>query len=206
MPKLTKAESSRINGAKSRGPKTPQGRANSSMNATTHGLTAKTLILQNESQADFLEMLNAYIDVLRPANAMELETVSDIAAARWRLRRMWRYQTAILDLEVEKQAQEFEKRGETLDENMRDAKAFLAVTDNSKGYDIALRHDIHLTRAYRKAMDELRCLRTENIRKKNAVLQNEPKDLGLSPLNRTKDAAEISTEPKEPTASQHPPL
>ena len=203
MPKLTKAESSRINGAKSRGPKTPQGRANSSMNAVTHGLTAKTLLLQNESQADFLEMVNAYIDVLGPANAMEVEIVSDIAAARWRLRRMWRYQTAILDLEVEKQAQEFEKRGATFDEGRRDAMAFLAVTDNSKGYDIALRHDIHLTRAYRKAMDELRCPRTENIQKKNRVLQNEPKDLGLSPLNATKDVDEIST---EPTASQHPPL
>ena len=190
MPKLTKAESSRINGAKSRGPKTPKGRANSSLNATTHGLTAKTLILQNESQADFLEMLNAYIDVLRPANVMELE---------------WCYQTAILDLEVEKQAQEFEKRGETLDQGMRDAKAFLAVVDNSNGYDTALRHDIHLTRTYRKTMDELRCLRSENIKKKNRVLQNEPKDLGLSPLNATKNAAEISTEPKEPTASQHPP-
>ena len=153
MPKLTKAESARINGRKSRGPKTPQGRANSSM---------------------------------------------------------WRYQTAILDLEVEEQAQEFEKRGETLHANMRDAKAFLAVTDNSHGCDIALRHDIHLTREYRKAMDELRCLRTKNIRRKNRVLQNEPKDLGLSLLNATRRVEKISTEPKgsmaspDPSPNQHP--
>src|SRR6202051_3565485 len=168
MPKLTKAEAARINSRKSRGPNTPQGRANSSI-------------------------------------------VSDIAAARWRLRRMWRYQTAILDLEVEKQAEEFEKRAKTRDEDSRDAIAFLAVTNlavtnNSKGYDTTLRHDIHLTRAYRKAMDELRCLRSENIKKKNRVLQNEPKDLGLSPLNATKNVDDISTEPNEPTASQHPPL
>jgi hypothetical protein len=199
MPKLTKAEAARINGRKSRGPKTPQGRANASMNATTHGLTAKTLILQNESQAEFLEMLNAYIDVFKPANAIEVEVVSDIAAARWRLRRMWRYQTAILDLAAEKLAPEFDKGSRPLDDHKRDAIAFLAVTDNSKGYDIALRHDIHLTRTYRKAMDELRCLRSENIREKNRVLQNEPKDLGLSPLNVTKHVVEISTEPNEPT-------
>ena len=35
------------------------------MNATSHGLTAKTLILQN--QAEFLEMLNAHFALLQPA-------------------------------------------------------------------------------------------------------------------------------------------
>jgi hypothetical protein len=81
----------------------------------------QTVILQNESQPKFLEMLTAYFDVLRPATAMTVEIVSDRAAARWRLRRMWRYQTAILDLEAEKQATEFEKRSETLDEDVRGA-------------------------------------------------------------------------------------
>ena len=46
-------------------------------------------------------------------------------------------------------------------------QAFLAVTDNSKG--------IHLTRTYRKAMDELRCLRTENIKKKIVYCKTNPR-------------------------------
>jgi hypothetical protein len=37
---------------------TSQGRAKSSGNTTSHDVTAKTLILQNKSQAEFLEMLN----------------------------------------------------------------------------------------------------------------------------------------------------
>lgn len=55
MAKLTKAESARLNKAKSRDPKTPQG----------HG---KTLILKNESQAEFLEIPNACFGLLHPAD------------------------------------------------------------------------------------------------------------------------------------------
>ena len=84
MSSLKKAESARINGAKSRGPKTPQGRA-SSMNAFRHGLSAKTLILQNEDPVKFAEMLNDYFDYLEPTNPIGVDLVADIVAARWRL-------------------------------------------------------------------------------------------------------------------------
>jgi hypothetical protein len=110
MSKLTKAESSRLNGAKSRGPVTPEGRHNSSLNAASHGLTAKTLILRNESQAHFLEIMNAYLEYLQPSNQIEIDLISEMVAARWRLRRVWRYETAILDIEMDAQADDFEKR------------------------------------------------------------------------------------------------
>jgi hypothetical protein len=95
--KLTKSESSRINGAKSRGPKTARGRAFSSQNAISHGLTARTLVLTNESRDEFEQMLNTYLDWLQPSNPVELDLVSDMVAARWRLRRIWSYQSALLD-------------------------------------------------------------------------------------------------------------
>jgi hypothetical protein len=151
MPSELKSQTARINGAKSHGPKTPQGRATSSVNATTHGLTAKTLILSNEDPDHFLEMLRAYFDLLLPANAMEVDLVSDIMAARWLLRRIWRYQTAMLDVEMDLQAPEYEKHYEIFDEDMRGAAAFSAIADNSSGYATALRTDIHLTRTYRKS-------------------------------------------------------
>src|SRR4051794_3153163 len=119
MSTLTKAESNRINAAKSRGPKTPEGRAISSMNAVRHGITAKTLVLNNEDGAQFLEIFGAYCDHLQPANQIEIDLVSQIVAARWRLCRVWRYETAILDMEMDAQAQDFEKRFEHYDEDMR---------------------------------------------------------------------------------------
>jgi hypothetical protein len=198
MPSELRSATARINGAKSHGPKTAQGRAISSVNATSHGLTAKTLILQNESSDRFVELMQAYFDLLQPANMMEVDLVFDIVAARWRLRRTWAYQTAMLDVEADNQAPEFEKRYQTFDEDMRGAAAFSAVADNSKGYITALRTDIHLTRTYRRAVEELRLLRGGKILTENPVLQIEPKDKPLSPLNATKTDSKISTEPKDP--------
>jgi hypothetical protein len=159
MSKLTKAESARINGAKSRGAITPQGRINSSLNATSHGLTAKTLILRNENQADFLEIMNAYLDYLQPSNQIEVDLISEMVAARWRLRRVWRYETAILDLEMDAQASDFEKRYQTYDEDMRGGLAFANLVDKSGGLANTLRFDIHLSRTYRKSLDEFRRVR-----------------------------------------------
>jgi hypothetical protein len=197
MPSELKSQTARINGAKSHGPKTPQGRATSSVNATSHGITARTLVLRNENPDFFLDMLSAYFDLLQPANAMEVDLVSDIVAARWRLRRIWRYQTAMLDVEMDLQAPEYEKRYEIFDEDMRGAAAFSAIADNSSGYATALRTDIHLTRTFRRSIEELRRLRGGHILPETPQLQIEPTSPDLTTLNATPDTAGISTEPKE---------
>src|SRR5260370_22725164 len=150
MSKLTKSESSRLNGAKSRGAVTPEGRARSSMNAASHGITSKTLILENESQDQFLEMMNAYLNHLQPSSQIEIDLIADMVAARWRLRRIWRFETAMLDIEMDAQAPDFEKRFEKYDEDMRGGAAFSSLADKSKGLSTALRYDIHLSRTYRR--------------------------------------------------------
>ena len=192
-----KSETSRINGAKSRGPKTARGRANSSMNAIKHGLTAKTLILQNESKDLFLEMFNGYFDLVRPANQIEINATSDIVAARWRLSRVWAYQTAVLDLEIDTQAAQFGKRLGEIDEDMRGALAFRVVAGN-KDYATALRADIRMTRKYRRAIDNLRCLRSGKLLNERAGIQNEPKPPNVTPLTAIKIEPKFSTEPTEP--------
>jgi hypothetical protein len=66
----TRAETSRLNGAKSRGPKTPEGKARSAQNALKHGMRAqKYLVLPDEDAAEFAELQAALVEELAPVGA-----------------------------------------------------------------------------------------------------------------------------------------
>ncbi len=81
-----KIETARVNGAKSRGPATPEGRAKSSRNSLRHGLSAKTVLLPAESHEQFQLLLDAHIQQFQPASPVEMDLVEAMAVARWRLR------------------------------------------------------------------------------------------------------------------------
>jgi hypothetical protein len=58
-----RAEASRRNGAKSRGPKSAEGKARSSRNAIKHGLRARRrVLLGGESEAEFKRLETALIE------------------------------------------------------------------------------------------------------------------------------------------------
>ena len=114
------------NGAKSRGPITPEGKQNSSTNTLRHGLRAeKTLVLSNESEGKFRELHQACRAHFYPANNFEDELVHEIAVARWRLRRTWTIETNLLDSEMVRQDTEAPR---TLRRNFQSAVRLLAKT------------------------------------------------------------------------------
>src|SRR2546430_13663889 len=138
-------------------------------------------------------MLNSYLDYIRPANQIEVDLLADIVAARWRLRRIWRFETAMLDIEMDSQAPDFEKRFEKYDEDMRGGAAFSSLTDKSKGLSTALRYDIHLCRTYRRSLQELDRLRGVGLR-------NEPtKPSEISQLNGKQRALNGDQQQGNPT-------
>jgi hypothetical protein len=66
-----RAEASRNNGAKSRGPRTPEGKARSSQDALKHGMRAqKYVVLPEEDGAEFAELEAALIAELAPDGAL----------------------------------------------------------------------------------------------------------------------------------------
>ena len=74
---------SRLNGAKSRGPKTITGREKSKMNATKHGLRARTLVLPGESAEDYAHWVQCTIKSLKPRDDFELQLARRTADAEW---------------------------------------------------------------------------------------------------------------------------
>jgi hypothetical protein len=97
MASAAKIKASRLNGAKSRGPITAQGKKTSSLNALKHGLTAKTLVLWNENHSLFENVRQSYIDSLQPTSSLELELTQTMVTAEWRLRRAWALETALAE-------------------------------------------------------------------------------------------------------------
>jgi hypothetical protein len=84
-----RAEASRRNGAKSRGPKTPEGKARSSRNALRHGLRAqKHMLLPGESAAEYQRLEAALMEELAPEGALRAVLARRIVAAAWRLERV----------------------------------------------------------------------------------------------------------------------
>jgi hypothetical protein len=82
-------EASRQNGARSKGPSSPEGRSRSAQNSLTHGLTAKKLIPGEDSDA-FHKELTAWKADYRPATAAALILTEECARASVNLRRIAR--------------------------------------------------------------------------------------------------------------------
>ena len=120
-----KTKSARANGAKSHGPTTPEGRAISSRNSLTHGLSAQSVVLSAESTEDFQTLLDAHIHQFHPANHVEMELVRVMVIARWRLRRILAIETSLL-------ANELVRRAEDIDDE------FSEMTDVSPGFSNGL--------------------------------------------------------------------
>ena len=69
---------------KKRGPKTPEGKARSSMNALKHGLRARSFgILPEEGQAEWAQHVQDLRQGYGPVDAAEEKLVAAIAVAMW---------------------------------------------------------------------------------------------------------------------------
>jgi hypothetical protein len=100
MTSTAKIEANRRNAQHSTGPKTAEGKAASSRNALRHGLTARQLILFDETEEDFANFHDELRAAHAPADAAEAALVERIAIAHWRLRRVWRAEAGVLNREA----------------------------------------------------------------------------------------------------------
>jgi hypothetical protein len=91
-----RAEASRRNGAKSKGPKTPEGKARSAQNALKHGLRAqKCVVLPGERESAFAAFEAALLEELAPQGALQSVLAHRVVAASWRLARSERLEAEL---------------------------------------------------------------------------------------------------------------
>ena len=98
MTTVNQIKANRTNASKSTGAKTAQGKAALSNNALKHGLFAKHLILEGESQEEYHQLLNGLISSLNPVGVLEILLVEKIAIATWKQIRLTRAESASIEL------------------------------------------------------------------------------------------------------------
>ncbi len=162
---MSQAATARANGAKSNGPITAEGKARSGENSLKHGLTSGRVVLPHESQEAYDKLEASLINRFKPADDLESELVQEMAAARWRLRRIEAMEAALF----KKAIKQHEEAGtpDALD------IAYAEVAE-SKSYRMLVRHSSQLRRAFEKAWKELQLIQADRKIDEEDELQNEP--------------------------------
>ena len=95
-----RAAQARLNGAKSHGPTSPEGKAISSKNALKHGFAAKFNILIEPDDSDAWDLhIAGHYDSYRPSNYAE-PFVDELASISWRKARLVNIESALIDFQL----------------------------------------------------------------------------------------------------------
>ena len=141
-------QASRANGAKSRGPVTPEGKRASSCNAITHGMLSDAVVLKDESPDLFSALLQSLLDELQPQTGIEASLVENMAVARWRQMRIWNLETVSMEDEMQKQSEQFNA---SEDPATRMARAFRTLSDDSRSLELINRYEARYDRQHLRA-------------------------------------------------------
>ena len=168
----------RANGALSRGPKTPEGKARSRNALRSRRLTECT-VLGTESREAVHDLFKFHVDCFSPLDDVEMGMVEEMAAAYWRIRRNWAIENYLLETATAAQPEGAEL-----------PRVAAALSELSAGPQLQRlqRYETRLHVMYQRALYNLLMLRTSKKR-------SEPKKSSVS--NISPDFAEPN-EPKEP--------
>jgi len=151
----------RENSKLSTGPRTPEGKAASSANAKTHGLSAADPVLPHEDRNQFNALLERYQSDFAPVTAHEEFLVSQMAGARWKLDRAERIESAMFAA--------LESPGDLATTEAMMAQAFMDK-DTATGFTRLDRYRASLERTYHRCARELRATRKEQIEANSSQL------------------------------------
>jgi hypothetical protein len=183
MSKL-RSQTSRLNGAKSRGPKSAAGKQIS----IDHGLFAKNFVLDGESADRFRALSEALHAQLQPQNAIECGLVENMVICRWRQMRLWVLETARMAHEIRNQAIVNENESKAT----RAALAFGALSDHSNVLELMNRYETRFDRQYSRCLQRLL-----EVRARRNILESELFEPELNDAaNDSSNNAETETQEK----------
>lgn len=173
-----KRAANRANAAKSTGPRTPEGKRRSSRNARRSRFLASSLLIDHESRDRFNNLLHSLNATYAPQDSVEQVLIEKMAAAHWRLLRIWAIETASLNHETRLQAVAVPNEPPPVQVML----AIHAMSDSHRHPDTFGRYERRYDREFYQAMTALTKYREEKMQKrshqpresKDPASENEP--------------------------------
>ena len=205
---LAQSIANRRNAMKSTGPRTPEGKANSSQNRLAHGLCSSTLLIRGESQEEFDTLHTAIVDAYRPATLEEQMLTDQLAEAQWRLNRARRVEAKTLNLLAEDTFNYLNEENKENESVTSDPDQLIAVSFASVPNDLIYRNMQRYVTAIERSHQ--RCLKNlHHAQEKRRTLpppppvQQEPKPEKVKVATANSPLPEVGFEPQfVPTAQK----
>ncbi|HTB15436.1 MAG TPA: hypothetical protein VK752_27890 [Bryobacteraceae bacterium] len=179
----SRIEINRANAQHSTGPKTEEGKKQSSLNALRHGLTGQIVVMPTEDLRAYQSHLKSFADEYHPSGATEQHLVQALADASWRLNRVAALETNLLTLGVASRLNPFSDSPQ----QVQDAMSIVAALESqSKALANLSMHSQRLARQFERTVIQLREL--QKIRR--AQEQHDLNDL-LDIVEMHEDTGEI---------------
>jgi hypothetical protein len=224
LEKLRKAAQARINGSKSNGPTSADGKSKSSKNALKHGFAAKeNIVIQTEDAPAYESYVAGYRASFSPTTLAETDLVDQLASIVWRQSRLVATETALIDAQITQQSHLIEKfhPGDSDDPYLATMLAWQAlarqpqkpadpnqpagVPPQESRFDITSlelcrRYQVTLDRQYRNVLLNLRQLKKDFA----GTPATQPATQQPTPEPTPAEANEPTTKPSQPDQSPQP--
>jgi hypothetical protein len=195
---------SKTNGEKSRGPATREGKANSSQNAVRHNLcTGHLVVLSTEDPREFLRHENYYFDRFQPLDGVERDLVHKMIAASWREKRIASMESAVFELEMDRQRSDIEEEFDFVSPQAREALALFGTSDTVAAANLLLRYGSAVRRSYASAYRILKDLQGDRFNRNPAIIT--PEISGTNPSEAGDHTSDVSSAPPpQPSVTADP--
>jgi hypothetical protein len=176
------------NAQRSTGPRTPEGKSRSRMNALRHGLTGQVLLMTEENLVAFQAHCKVFVNHYQPVGPIESRLVQKIATLEWRIDRAATHESNMLAMA------EFETRAkfDAGDPQINTATTeTIAARDLMPTFALISIYEQRLERRRKEALHELKDLQSRRKREEAQprAPKQEPRPQAaaepLSPTNQT---------------------
>jgi len=169
----------RLNAELSSGPKSPEGRKRSSMNALRHGLTGQVTTMTDDDRTAHEKFSKALIHDLAPQGAMETQLAQRIATDSWRLNRMSAVEDNLFALGIHEHGGKFHLEHEQIDAALTAARVF---TMESKQLQLLTLYEQRINRSLQKNLAMLQQLQATRKSADEAAMREASTLLKLSEM------------------------